>query len=65
MRWKQWLHVASAILDSDNPDQPRIANAKAVMSEGEVGGSYVVVELDAFQKLVGIRSRISEIRGPG
>lgn len=54
MRWKQCRHVARAILDSVTPDHPKSANAKAVISEGEVGGASGVVEPGVVKKVGGI-----------
>lgn len=43
-RWKQWLHTASEIRDSETPVQPKSAKAKAIRSVGVEGGVPLVVE---------------------
>lgn len=62
-RWKQWSHTASDILDSDSPDQPKSANAKATMSEGVDG--RVDDESVELNRVGGMRWRISSIDGLG
>lgn len=39
MRWKQCVQVARAMEDSETPDQPKRARARAVWSVWEVGGA--------------------------
>lgn len=57
--WKQWSHTASEMRDSESPDQPKRANAKATISEGDDGG---VVELNRFD---GMRCTMSFMLGSG
>lgn len=61
-RWKQWLHTASEMRDSETPVQPKSAKAKAVRSAGVDGGVPLVV----VEKYVdGIRVRMESTCGSG
>lgn len=60
-RWKQWLHTARDMRDSETPVQPKRAKAKATISVGDRGGSV----LDEVKKEDGMRSRMCCIDGSG
>jgi NADH:ubiquinone oxidoreductase subunit len=60
-RWKQWLHTAREMRDSETPVQPKRAKAKATVSVGESGG---VVPEDV-KKEEGMRDRICWMGGSG
>lgn len=64
-RWKQWLHTARLIRDSDTPVQPKRANAKATMSVDEVGGVLVTSDPGGLKYTAGMRFIISCTEGSG
>jgi hypothetical protein len=57
------LHTASDIRDSEAPDQPKRAKAKATVSDGEDGRA--TVELEELNRLDGRRSRMLLTDGSG
>lgn len=60
-RWKQWLHTARDMRDSETPVQPKRAKTNATMSLGDRGGS-VPAEV---KKDDGMRSRMWCMDGSG
>lgn len=65
MRWKQWLQVARAMLDSDMPDHPKSANTKAFCSAAEEGGKFSGGKDTGVKKDGFMFFRISSTDGPG
>lgn len=61
-RWKQWLHTAREMRDSDTPVQPKSAKPKATMSVEDVGRGVSGVDV---KNVEGMRSTMRRIDGSG